>query len=58
MHWFALLPHSKKVFGLNLAADWGPSVGSLHVFYRASIVFLQVLKTLIQRYTDQNNWLL
>ncbi len=39
MQWLALLPHSKRVLGLNPPADWDPSVWSLHVLLVPAGVF-------------------
>lgn len=37
MQWLALWPHRKKVLCLNLVADWGLPVWSLHLFTSVSL---------------------
>ncbi len=41
VQWLALLPHSKKILGLNPPPDWGLSVWSLHVLVVPACVFSQ-----------------
>lgn len=48
VQWLELSPHSEKVLGSNLPANWGLNVWRLHVLHKASMGFFSELRFLLK----------